>query len=227
MELADGAGHESARGRGLANAAERHDGCCGGRGEYYPGLGALLWTTTSPSMPTRTAQTRFREAAWRFPDRSPSITAVATQSLGNVSGTGSLVKTGEGVLRLAAVSKLYRRNHRIDAGTLEVRRFAEPWLGYASALAAGSVLTNAIGVMSLGNMIQLDGTASIDIGLQSLSLSNNISSAGGFDQDRNGLVGLGGNQYLYRRDDDRRDIGIAQACAGDGSAAVDVESGAD
>ncbi len=227
-ELADGAGLSLREAVGLANAAG------GGTMDVAVGVGSIILGSAL------TVDDNITLDADAYGTNTISGSSVAlsgsltlnngsgdTLSLGNViSGTGSLVKTGEGVLRLAAVNS-YTGGTTVSAGTLEVGNSLSLGSGTLT-LAAGSVLTNAIGVMSLGNMIQLDGTASIDIGLQSLSLSNNISGAGGLTKTGTGWLALEGtNTYTGATTVYAGTLALHNGNALSDSSAVNVESGAE
>ena len=109
---------------------------------------------------------------------------------GTISGSGSLVKEGEGTLTLSG-NNSYTGGTLVNEGTLAVGSSTALGTGILS-LEDGTTLQAAANWLTLANAIQLLGDATVDTQSNTLTLSGSISGTGGLDKIGSGTLILTG-----------------------------------
>ena len=109
---------------------------------------------------------------------------------GTISGSGSLVKEGEGTLTLSG-NNSYTGGTLVNEGTLAVGSSTALGTGTLS-LAEDTTLQAAANWLTLANAIQLLGDATVDTQSNTLTLSGSISGTGGLDKIGSGTLILTG-----------------------------------
>lgn len=111
---------------------------------------------------------------------------------GAVTGTGSLVKLGAGRLTLSGVSD-YSGGTRIDAGTISVATSAALGSG-AIAMGGGATLDFARANLSLANRLMLSGVATVNVGVDQVTLAGKIDDGA----ERGALVKTGSGTLILK-----------------------------
>src|SRR5262245_17481333 len=99
---------------------------------------------------------------------------------GAISGSGGIVKDGEGTLTLSG-NNSYTGGTLVNEGTLAVGSNTALGTGTLS-LADGTTLQAAANWLTLANAVQLLGDATVDTQSNTLTLSGSISGTGGLDK---------------------------------------------
>jgi outer membrane autotransporter protein len=109
---------------------------------------------------------------------------------GTISGSGRLVKVGEGTLTLSG-NNSYQGGTIVSAGTLAVGSSRALGTG-ALTLADGTTLQAAANGLVLANAVRLNGDVTVDTQSNTMTLSGPISGTGGLDKIGAGTLMLTG-----------------------------------
>src|SRR6516164_4517392 len=109
---------------------------------------------------------------------------------GTISGSGGLVKIGEGTLTLLG-NNSYTGGTPLNEGTLAVGSNTALGTGTLT-LADGTTLQAAANRLALANAMQLLGNATVDTQSNTMTLSGSISGTGGLDKIGSGTLTLTG-----------------------------------
>jgi outer membrane autotransporter protein len=109
---------------------------------------------------------------------------------GTISGSGRLVKVGEGVLLLSG-NNSYQGGTIVNEGTLAVDSSRAVGTG-ALTLADGTTLQAAANGIALLNVVRLNGDVTVDTQSNTMTLSGPISGPGGLDKIGSGTLMLTG-----------------------------------
>jgi outer membrane autotransporter protein len=109
---------------------------------------------------------------------------------GTISGSGRLVKVGEGTLTLSG-NNSYQGGTIVSAGTLAVGSSRALGTG-ALTLADGTTLQAAANGLALANAVRLNGDVTVDTQSNTMTLSGPISGTGGLDKIGSGTLMLTG-----------------------------------
>jgi outer membrane autotransporter protein len=109
---------------------------------------------------------------------------------GTISGSGRLVKVGEGTLTLSG-NNSYQGGTIVSAGTLAVGSSRALGTG-ALTLADGTTLQAAANGLALANAVRLNGDVTMDTQSNTMTLSGAISGTGGLDKIGSGTLMLTG-----------------------------------
>jgi outer membrane autotransporter protein len=109
---------------------------------------------------------------------------------GTISGSGRLVKVGEGTLTLSG-NNSYQGGTIVSEGTLAVGSSRALGTG-ALTLADGTTLQAAANGLALANVVRLNGDVTVDTQSNTMTLSGPISGTGGLDKIGSGTLMLTG-----------------------------------
>jgi fibronectin-binding autotransporter adhesin len=109
---------------------------------------------------------------------------------GTISGSGRLVKVGEGTLTLSG-NNSYQGGTIVSEGTLAVGSSRAVGTG-ALTLADGTTLQAAANGLALANVVRLNGDVTVDTQSNTMTLSGPISGTGGLDKIGSGTLMLTG-----------------------------------
>jgi outer membrane autotransporter protein len=109
---------------------------------------------------------------------------------GTISGSGRLVKVGEGTLTLSG-NNSYQGGTIVSAGTLAVGSSRALGTGPLT-LADGTTLQAAANGLALANAVRLNGDVTVDTQSTTMTLSGPISGTGGLDKIGSGTLMLTG-----------------------------------
>src|SRR5919201_1253234 len=109
---------------------------------------------------------------------------------GTISGSGRLVKVGDGTLTLSG-NNSYQGGTIVSAGTLGVGSSRALGTG-ALTLADGTTLQAAANGLALANAVRLNGGVTVDTQSNTMTLSGPISGTGGLDKIGSGTLTLAG-----------------------------------
>ncbi|HYZ45185.1 MAG TPA: autotransporter domain-containing protein, partial [Xanthobacteraceae bacterium] len=109
---------------------------------------------------------------------------------GTISGSGRLVKVGDGTLTLSG-NNSYQGGTIVSAGTLAVGSSRAIGTG-ALTLADGTTLQAAANGLALANAVRLNGGVTVDTQSNTMTLSGPISGTGGLDKIGSGTLTLTG-----------------------------------
>jgi outer membrane autotransporter protein len=109
---------------------------------------------------------------------------------GTISGSGRLVKVGEGTLTLSG-NNSYQGGTIVSEGTLAVGSSRAIGTG-ALTLADGTTLQAAANGLALANVVRLNGDVTVDTQSNTMTLSGPISGTGGLDKIGSGTLMLTG-----------------------------------
>jgi outer membrane autotransporter protein len=109
---------------------------------------------------------------------------------GTISGSGRLVKVGEGTLTLSG-NNSYQGGTIVSEGTLAVGSSRAVGTG-ALTLADGTTLQAAANGLTLANAVRLNGDVTVDTQSNTMTLSGPISGTGGLDKIGSGTLMLTG-----------------------------------
>ena len=114
---------------------------------------------------------------------------------GTISGSGRLVKVGEGTLTLSG-NNSYQGGTIVSEGTLAVGSSRAVGTG-ALTLADGTTLLAAANGLALANAVRLNGDVTVDTQSNTMTLSGPISGTGGLDKIGSGTLMLtGASTYI-------------------------------
>ena len=109
---------------------------------------------------------------------------------GTISGSGRLVKVGDGTLTLSG-NNTYQGGTIVSAGTLAVGSSGALGTG-ALTLADGTTLQAAANGIALANAVRLNGDVTVDTQSATMALSGPFSGTGGLDKIGSGTLTLTG-----------------------------------
>jgi fibronectin-binding autotransporter adhesin len=109
---------------------------------------------------------------------------------GTISGSGRLVKVGEGTLTLSG-NNSYQGGTIVSEGTLAVGSSRAVGTG-ALTLADGTTLQAAANGLAVANVVRLNGDVTVDTQSNTMTLSGPISGTGGLDKIGSGTLMLTG-----------------------------------
>jgi outer membrane autotransporter protein len=109
---------------------------------------------------------------------------------GTITGSGRLVKVGEGALTLSG-NNSYQGGTIVSEGTLAVGSSRAVGTG-ALTLADGTTLQAAANGLALANTVRLNGDVTVDTQSNTMTLSGPISGSGGLDKIGSGTLMLTG-----------------------------------